>query len=113
MSKRITGVRPISPPNLNRKTSWKDDILRDYTHIINGKLITFLGGTSWTGKNWISQCTPLWALNAELPQIITSILNWTSFASKYFKKSKILYLHANIHTICIHNIIQCSIDYVY
>lgn len=113
MSKIITGVVGYAPfpPNLNRKTSWKDDILRDYTHIINGKLITFLGGTSWTGKNWISQCTPFWALNAELPQIITSILNWTSFASKYFKKSKILYLHANIHTI--NNIIQCSIDYMY
>lgn len=37
----------------NRKISWKDDILRDYIYIINGKLIIFLGGIFWIGKNWI------------------------------------------------------------
>lgn len=61
--------------------------------------VTFLGGTPWTGKNCMSQCVPLLALKEELPQIITSILNCTSFAlkKKMRIKSKTRTLEFNVH----------------
>lgn len=105
MSKRITGVRPFFPPNLNRKTSWKDDILRDYTHI--NWLVDYLSRRHILDRKELdipvypslgAKCgtPPNYHVHSQLDQ----------FCFKIFPKVKNP-KSSNIHTI------QCYIDYVY